>query len=68
LVTGGGHIDIGTGKGYFPQPTIFDYVDNNMTIAQEEIFGPVLATILFKNLDGIVQKRNDTIYALGAAI
>src|SRR5947209_73787 len=43
LVAGGGRADIGTGKGYFLQPTVFDNVTPDMTIAREEIFGPVLA-------------------------
>ena len=68
LVKGGGRIDIGTGKGYFLQPTIFDEVDNSMTIAQDEIFGPVLATIQFKDLDEAIQMGNDNIYGLAAAI
>jgi aldehyde dehydrogenase (NAD+) len=47
LVAGGGRADIGTGKGYFLQPTVFDGVTPDMTIAREEIFGPVLAAIEF---------------------
>src|SRR5688500_1221198 len=47
LISGGARTDIGTGKGYFVQPTIFDDVDPQMKIAREEIFGPVLATIRF---------------------
>ena len=43
LVAGGSRADIGTGKGYFLQPTVFDGVTPEMTIAREEIFGPVLA-------------------------
>src|SRR5207244_5676588 len=42
LVAGGGRADIGTGKGYFLQPTVFDNVTPDMTIARGEIFGPVL--------------------------
>jgi len=68
LVAGGERIDVGTGKGYFLQPTIFDEVDNSMRIAQEEIFGPVLATIQFEDLDEVIQKGNDTIFGLAAAI
>jgi aldehyde dehydrogenase (NAD+) len=68
LVKGGERINIGTGKGYFLQPTIFDEVDNKMTIAQDEIFGPVLATIEFKNLDEAIEMGNDTIYGLAAAV
>jgi aldehyde dehydrogenase (NAD+) len=68
LVAGGERIDVGTGKGYFLQPTIFDEVDNKATIAQEEIFGPVLATIQFEDLDEVIQKGNESIFGLGAAI
>src|SRR5215213_1565128 len=48
LVAGGQRVDIGTGKGYFVQPTIFYDVTPDHRIAKEEIFGPVLATIKFK--------------------
>src|SRR4030095_10652890 len=51
LLAGGGRADIGTGKGYFLQPTIFDGVTPEMTIAREEIFGPVLAAIEFGGVD-----------------
>jgi acyl-CoA reductase-like NAD-dependent aldehyde dehydrogenase len=68
LVKGGERIDIGTGRGYFLQPTIFDEVDNRMTIAQDEIFGPVLATSEFKDLDDAIEMANDTIYGLAAAV
>ncbi|MBX6320914.1 MAG: aldehyde dehydrogenase [Rhodospirillaceae bacterium] len=54
--------------GYFVEPTVFDSVDNRMKIAQEEIFGPVLATIAVKDLDEAVRVGNDTIYGLAAAV
>src|SRR5216110_2830030 len=54
LVCGGERADIGTGKGYFVKPTIFDDVHPNMKIAREEIFGPVLATIRFKDADDAI--------------
>jgi acyl-CoA reductase-like NAD-dependent aldehyde dehydrogenase len=54
--------------GYFVEPTIFDGVDNSMKIAQEEIFGPVLSTIVFKDADDAVRIGNDTIYGLAAAV
>src|SRR6185295_8252987 len=47
LMAGGSRTDIGTGKGYFMQPTVFGGVTPTMTIAREEIFGPVLASIEF---------------------
>jgi acyl-CoA reductase-like NAD-dependent aldehyde dehydrogenase len=63
-IDGGG----GTGKGYFVKPTIFDDVDPNMRIAREEIFGPVLATIRFKDADDAIAKGNATVYGLAAAV
>jgi acyl-CoA reductase-like NAD-dependent aldehyde dehydrogenase len=68
LVTGGGRADIGTGKGYFVQPTIFTDVTPEMRIAREEIFGPVLATIRFDSADDAVAKANATVYGLAAAV
>src|SRR5438132_765733 len=68
LVCGGERADIGTGKGYFIKPTIFDDVDPNMKIAREEIFGPVLATIRFKDADDAIAKGNATVYGLDAAV
>jgi acyl-CoA reductase-like NAD-dependent aldehyde dehydrogenase len=54
--------------GYYIEPTVFDKVDNKMQIAQEEIFGPVLATITFKDADEAIRIGNDTIYGLAAAV
>src|SRR5215510_1180891 len=68
LVAGGGRADIGTGKGYFFQPTVFDNVAPEMTIAREEIFGPVLATIEFSDLDEAIARANDSQYGLAAAV
>ncbi len=68
VVAGGERADIGTGKGYFVKPTIFDDVDTSMRIAREEIFGPVLATIRFKDADDAVAKANATVYGLAAAV
>ena len=68
LVTGGERADIGTGKGYFVKPTIFDDVEPEMRIAREEIFGPVLATIRFKDAEDAVAKGNSTVYGLAAAV
>ena len=68
LVAGGARADIGTGKGYFFQPTVFDGVTPEMTIAREEIFGPVLATIEFADLDEAIARANDTQYGLAAAV
>ncbi len=68
LVAGGARADIGTGKGYFFQPTVFDNVTPEMTIAREEIFGPVLATIEFTDLDEAIARANDSQYGLAAAV
>jgi aldehyde dehydrogenase (NAD+) len=68
LVAGGERADIGTGKGYFFQPTVFDNVTPEMTIAREEIFGPVLATIEFADLDEAIARANDSQYGLAAAV
>jgi aldehyde dehydrogenase (NAD+) len=68
LVAGGSRADIGTGKGYFLQPTIFDGVTPEMTIAREEIFGPVLAAIDFADVDEAIARANDSNYGLAAAV
>jgi aldehyde dehydrogenase (NAD+) len=68
LVAGGERADIGTGKGYFVQPTVFADVTPEMTISREEIFGPVLASIEYADLDEAIAKANDTQYGLAAGI
>jgi aldehyde dehydrogenase (NAD+)/phenylacetaldehyde dehydrogenase len=67
LRTGGERADVG-GKGYFLRPAVFDQVDNSMTIAQEEIFGPVLAVITFEDEEDAIAQANDTPYGLAAAV
>ena len=54
--------------GYFVKPAIFDGVAQNMRIAQEEIFGPVLSVLTFRDADELVEKANATIYGLAAAV
>jgi acyl-CoA reductase-like NAD-dependent aldehyde dehydrogenase len=54
--------------GYFVPPTIFADVDNKATIAREEIFGPVMAVIPFKDVDEVVELANDNEYGLAAAV
>src|SRR3979411_183488 len=66
LVAGGARADIRTGKGYFLQPTVFDGVTPSMTIAREEIFGPVLAAIEFADVDEAIARANDSAYGLAA--
>ena len=68
LVAGGSRTDIGTGKGYFMQPTVFADVTPEMTIAREEIFGPVLAAIEFVDVDEAIARANDSVYGLAAGI
>ena len=68
LVAGGARTDIGTGKGYFVQPTVFADVQPGMTIAREEIFGPVLAAIEFSDIDEAIARANDTQYGLAAGV
>jgi aldehyde dehydrogenase (NAD+) len=55
-------------KGFFVEPTIFDNVHNKMTIAQEEIFGPVLSVIKFRNIDDAVAMANDSIFGLAGSV
>jgi aldehyde dehydrogenase (NAD+) len=55
-------------QGYFFEPTLFANVDNKMTIAQEEIFGPVLALIPARDLDHAIDIANDTYYGLNSAV
>jgi acyl-CoA reductase-like NAD-dependent aldehyde dehydrogenase len=67
-VTTGGGRPAGLDKGWFVQPTIFADVDNRTTIAQEEIFGPVLAIIPYGDDDEAVRIANDTSYGLGGTV
>ena len=67
LVHGGEAVSVG-GKGWFLQPTILDGVSNDSKIAQEEIFGPVLAVIPFTGVDEAVRMANASIYGLAAGV
>lgn len=67
LAVGGRQVRGETG-GYYIEPTIFDGVANDMTIAREEIFGPVLATLTFKDTDEAVKIANDSVYGLQASL
>lgn len=55
-------------EGYFVTPTIFAKVDDDMTIAQEEIFGPVISAMPFEDLDELIERANKTIYGLAAGV
>jgi len=68
LVTGGADMPEGLEKGYFVRPTIFANVSNDMTIAREEIFGPVLSIIPYEDEDDAVRIANDTIYGLAGGV
>ena len=67
LHLGGARVRQDTG-GYYVEPTIFDAVSNEMRIAREEIFGPVLSAISFDELDEAIAIANDTVYGLAAGI
>jgi gamma-glutamyl-gamma-aminobutyraldehyde dehydrogenase len=67
VVSGGGRVLEESG-GYFVAPTIFDGVTNDMTIAREEIFGPVLSTIPFETEEEAIRLANETAYGLAAAV
>jgi acyl-CoA reductase-like NAD-dependent aldehyde dehydrogenase len=64
----GGKRPEGLDKGFYYEPTIFTDVDNSMTIAQEEIFGPVLSVIKFKDDDDAIRIANDSIYGLASGV
>ncbi|MBZ5720069.1 MAG: aldehyde dehydrogenase family protein [Acidobacteriia bacterium] len=68
LIAGGNRVSLDGGKGYFIEPTIFGGVTNDMKIAQEEIFGPVLATLAFDDVDQVVEQANRNPYGLAAAL
>ena len=55
-------------KGWYVEPTLFTDVDNAMTIAQEEIFGPVLVVIPFEDDDDAVRIANDSVYGLSGGV
>eukprot|EP01064_Diplonema_japonicum_P033367 TRINITY_DN6547_c0_g1_i2.p1 TRINITY_DN6547_c0_g1~~TRINITY_DN6547_c0_g1_i2.p1 ORF type:complete len:514 (+),score=199.06 TRINITY_DN6547_c0_g1_i2:50-1591(+) len=55
-------------KGYFIQPTVFTNVTDDMTIAREEIFGPVMSVMSYKTMDEVIRRANDSCYGLAAGI
>jgi aldehyde dehydrogenase (NAD+) len=68
-VAGGGRLTEGAlAKGYFVQPTVFANVADNMRIAQEEIFGPVISAISFKDTDELIKRANATMFGLGSGV
>jgi acyl-CoA reductase-like NAD-dependent aldehyde dehydrogenase len=68
LVTGGVEPPEGVSEGYFVRPTVFSEVTPSMTIAQEEIFGPVLAIMPYEDEDDAIRIANDTIYGLAGGV
>jgi betaine-aldehyde dehydrogenase len=68
VVTGGPEAPPGLSTGYFVRPTVFSNVTPDMTIAQEEIFGPVLSIMPYDTEDDAVAIANDTVYGLAAAV
>ena len=68
LVAGGIEKPDGCEKGYFVKPTVFANVTNDMTIAKEEIFGPVLSIIKYENEDEAIELANDTEYGLAGYV
>ena len=68
LACGGCGRPDGLEKGFFVKPTVFGNVKNNMRIAQEEIFGPVICLIPYKSLDEAIEIANDTVYGLSSMI
>jgi aldehyde dehydrogenase (NAD+) len=68
LIAGGNRVSVDGGKGYFLEPTIFGDVTNDMKIAQEEIFGPVLAALSFDDIDQVIDLANRNQYGLAAAV
>jgi len=65
LLTGG---EAAAKKGYFLKPTIFSHVKDEMTIAREEIFGPVVSALSFTDTEDLVRRANSTMYGLSAGI
>jgi aldehyde dehydrogenase (NAD+) len=65
LLTGGQRVG---DKGFFVAPTIFDNVEDDMAIARDEIFGPVVSVLPFKHVDEVIRRSNNTSYGLAAAI
>ena len=65
LLTGGKRVG---DKGYFIEPTVFGGVTDEMKIAKEEIFGPVMNVLKFKDIDEVIQRGNRTFYGLAAAV
>ena len=68
LLTGGAEAPVGLEVGYYVQPTIFTDVSPDMTVAREEIFGPVLSILSYEDEEDAIRQANDTDYGLSAAV
>ena len=68
VVVGGPGRPAGLDKGYYVQPTVFAHVTNDMTIAREEIFGPVLCILGYEDIDQAIEIANDTEYGLAGFV
>ena len=68
LLTGGGRPDGVPAGGYFLAPTVFANATDDMAIVREEIFGPILAALVFDEFDEVVERANDTPYGLASAV
>ena len=68
LVTGGADTPDGLDKGYFVKPTVFSGVTRDMTIAREEIFGPVLSIMPYDSEEEAIEIANDTVYGLAGGV
>ncbi|HEY1738593.1 MAG TPA: aldehyde dehydrogenase [Acidimicrobiia bacterium] len=68
IVVGGGEMPQGIDRGWYVQPTVFANVSNDMRIAREEIFGPVVAVIPFDDVDDAVAIANDSDYGLAGSV
>jgi aldehyde dehydrogenase (NAD+) len=65
LLTGGRRLG---NQGYFIEPTVFDHVTDEMKIAREEIFGPVMNILKFKDVNEVIRRGNQTFFGLAAAV
>jgi acyl-CoA reductase-like NAD-dependent aldehyde dehydrogenase len=68
LVTGGADLPDGLDRGWYVRPTLFSDAHNNMRIAREEIFGPVLTVIPYRDEDEAIRIANDSPYGLAGAV
>ncbi|MDY6944088.1 MAG: aldehyde dehydrogenase family protein [Pseudomonadota bacterium] len=68
VVCGGAERPAGTSRGYFVRPTVFADVTRDMTVAREEIFGPVLSMLTYDSEEEAIEIANDSVYGLGAYV